>query len=44
MTAASWTTYKAQPAVGVSGTDMLESQYNSILRAIGHHEIPLAFV
>lgn len=35
---------KAQPAVGVSGTDMLDSQFASILRAVGHAPGPVAFV
>jgi len=36
-------TTKRQPAVGVSGTEMLESQFHSILLAAGSHG-PLAFV
>lgn len=36
-------TIKRQPAIGVSGTEMLESQYHSILLAAGSHG-PLAFV
>jgi predicted dinucleotide-utilizing enzyme len=37
-------TRKAQPAVGVSGTDMLDSQFASILRAVGAGTGPLGFV
>jgi predicted dinucleotide-utilizing enzyme len=37
-------TRKEQPVVGVSGTEMLDSQFGSILRAAGVLNAPLAFV
>jgi predicted dinucleotide-utilizing enzyme len=37
-------TRKEQPVVGVSGTEMLDSQFGSILRAAGIFNAPIAFV
>jgi hypothetical protein len=37
-------TRKEQPVVGVSGTEMLDSQFGSILRAAGILDAPIAFV
>jgi predicted dinucleotide-utilizing enzyme len=37
-------TRKEQPMVGVSGTEMLDSQFGSILRAAGILDAPIAFV